>query len=217
MLRNSNTIIGKYSLSFFYYKDIILSEGNLDAQYNLAICYMDGIGSRNTKRRRKAFVLFLKSIQPNKSRVHRNKMRSKFEMNLESVISNNLIAQNKIGYHFQYGKGEGQYSLGSCYEYGKGTDKNETKAFEWYLQSAVNGDAMSQTIIGCTDGQYNLGYFYENGKGTDKNKIKAFEWYTKAAENGDAVAKNNLEKYGIKIAIKDIVAIVASIIGIIFL
>ncbi|CAB4373409.1 unnamed protein product [Rhizophagus irregularis] len=102
LLRNSNTIIGKYFI-FFYYKDIILS-GNLDAQYNLAIFYMDGIGT--TKRRKKAFDLFLKSIQLNKSRVHRNKMRSKFEMDLESAISNNSIAQNRIGYHFQYGKEE---------------------------------------------------------------------------------------------------------------
>ncbi|PKC62540.1 HCP-like protein [Rhizophagus irregularis] len=357
LLRNSNTIIGKYLLSLFYYKDIInnilfdidikqnklvfleklkgnselevqfnlticrkdrnvnykkafelllslAEEENLDAQYNLAICYMDGIGTQ--KDEKKAFDLFLKSIQQNKSHVHINNTmkiyneRIKIEMGLESAISNNSITQNSVGFCFQSGKGglkinvtrgfkwylksaiagyaEGQFNLGCCYEYGNGTDKNEikafewylksakngcvkaqihlaicyqngrkmdknetkafewylksaengnvksqsymgycylkgygidkneTKAFEWYLKSAENGDAMSQNNYtksatrGCTDGQYNLGYCYENGKGTDKNEKKAFKWYTKAAAaKGDAAAQNKLGdcyKYG---------------------
>ncbi|EXX58581.1 uncharacterized protein OCT59_026924 [Rhizophagus irregularis] len=300
LLRNSNTIIGKYLLSLFYYKDFINSilsvtdleqnkllfllkldgksklevhfnliicrkdvnvdykkvfelllslteKKNLDAQYNLAICYMDGIGTQ--KDEKKAFDLFLESsIKPNISSAFKNRLRSKFEMDLESAISNDSIAQSKVGCHFQSGKVvkrnkirsfkwylksakngyvKSQINVGSCYECGKGTDKNEIEAFKWYLKSAKNGNAMSQNnvgycydhgigtdkdetkafewytksaIIGCNDGQYNLGYCYENGKGTDKNEIKAFEWYTKAAENtSNAVAQNNLGdcyKYG---------------------
>ncbi|PKC58799.1 HCP-like protein [Rhizophagus irregularis] len=335
LLRNSNTIIGKYLLSLFYYKDFINSilsvtdleqnkllfllkldgksklevhfnliicrkdvnvdykkvfelllslteKKNLDAQYNLAICYMDGIGTQ--KDEKKAFDLFLESsIKPNISSAFKNRLRSKFEMDLESAISNDSIAQSKVGCHFQSGKVvkrnkirsfkwylksakngyvKSQINVGSCYECGKGTDKNEIEAFKWYLKSAENGDVKSQSyigycylkgygidkneskafkwylksakngnamsqnnvgycydhgigtdkdetkafewytksaIIGCNDGQYNLGYCYENGKGTDKNEIKAFEWYTKAAEYNNIVAQNNLGdcyKYG---------------------
>ncbi|POG73296.1 hypothetical protein GLOIN_2v1477076 [Rhizophagus irregularis DAOM 181602=DAOM 197198] len=86
-LKNKNIIIGKYLLSLFYYKDIILDiegfnynhrtensnqnesikllklakEGNSDAQYNLAICYMDGLGIQKNEKR--AFDWLLKSEQ----------------------------------------------------------------------------------------------------------------------------------------------------------
>src|SRR5204862_7435771 len=69
-LKSKNTIIGKYLLSLFYYKDIILDiegfnykhltesnnneliqqllklakNGNSEAQYKLATCYINGIG-----------------------------------------------------------------------------------------------------------------------------------------------------------------------------
>ncbi|CAB5363939.1 unnamed protein product [Rhizophagus irregularis] len=64
---NKNIIIGKYLLSLLYYKDIILDinrkqnvskfsnifklaeNGDLEAQYNLAICYMDGIGTQKNE------------------------------------------------------------------------------------------------------------------------------------------------------------------------
>ncbi|CAB4373417.1 unnamed protein product [Rhizophagus irregularis] len=212
LLRNSNTIIGKYLLSLFHYKDIINSmilsavtdlnqnklvfleringnselevqfnlaicrkdgsvnnykkvfelllrlteEGNLSAQYNLAICYMDGIGTQ--KDEEKAFDLFLKSIQPAKFRAHRRNKKKRmikgsFAMDLESAISNNSIAQNKIGFCFQTGKDR--------------VRKNIPRAFKWYLKSAITG---------CAEGQYNAGYCYEFGKGTNKNEIKAFEW-----------------------------------------
>ena len=29
----------------------------------------------------------------------------------------------------------GQYNVGYCYKYGIGTNKDEEKAFEWYLKS----------------------------------------------------------------------------------
>ncbi|CAB4386683.1 unnamed protein product [Rhizophagus irregularis] len=272
LLRNSNTIIGKYLLSLFYYKDIInnilfdidikqnklvfleklkgnselevqfnlticrkdrnvnykkafelllslAEEENLDAQYNLAICYMDGIGTQ--KDEKKAFDLFLKSIQQNKSHVHINNTmkiyneRIKFEMGLESAISNNSIAQNSVGFCFQSGKGglkinvtrgfkwylksaiagyaEGQFNLGCCYEYGNGTDKNEIKAFEWYLKSAKNG---------CVKAQIHLAICYQNGRKMDKNETKAFEWYLKSAENGNVKSQSYmgycyLKGYGI--------------------
>jgi TPR repeat protein len=39
--------------------------------------------------------------------------------------------------------------------HGIGTDKNETKAFEWYLQSVQNGNKLAQN---------NLSYLYLNMK-----------------------------------------------------
>ncbi|CAB4489044.1 unnamed protein product [Rhizophagus irregularis] len=166
-LTNKNIIIGKYLLSIFYYKDIILDinykrnkllsleiltknndleaqynlavcyqsgdgvksnyrkafelflsaakRGNLDAQYNLAICYMDGMGTQKDKK--KAFKWFLKS--ESKQLITQNKgERKEFEKNLKLAIANDSKAQNYVGY---------------CYNNGKVTNKNETKALKWNL------------------------------------------------------------------------------------
>ncbi|RIA93426.1 hypothetical protein C1645_735540 [Glomus cerebriforme] len=51
---------------------------------------------------------------------------------------------------------------------------NKTKAFEWYMKSA---------IAGCANGQC---------KGTKKNKKKAFEWYSKSANAECAEGQYNL-------------------------
>ncbi|RIA80063.1 hypothetical protein C1645_839363, partial [Glomus cerebriforme] len=75
-----------------------------------------------------------------------------------------------------------------CYQYGKGVDKNVTKAFEWYVKSATAGYAQ---------GQHYLGYCYQYGKGVNKNEKKAFEWYLKAAEGGNKLAQSKIEGYNL--------------------
>ncbi|RIA87771.1 hypothetical protein C1645_695738, partial [Glomus cerebriforme] len=59
-----------------------------------------------------------------------------------------------------------QNDLGYCNRNGIGTDKDKTKAIEWYLKSAENGYAIAQ---------YNLGYYYANGIGMGKDETRAFE------------------------------------------
>ncbi|CAB4385715.1 unnamed protein product [Rhizophagus irregularis] len=227
-LKNKNIIIGKYLLSLFYYKDIILDiegfnynhrtensnqnesikllklakEGNSDAQYNLAICYMDGLGIQKNEKR--AFDWLLKSEQSKYLDILNKHEKEEFERDLKLAIANNPLAQNYIGYCYENGKGvyknekkayewylksadggnvEGQCNLGYCYENGIGTEKNEIEAFEWYLKSADGGNV---------EGQCYLGYCYENGIGIDKDETKAFEWYLESAEGGSIEGQCNL-------------------------
>lgn len=42
----------------------------------------------------------------------------------------------------------GQCNLRLCYASGIGTDKNETKSFEWYLKSAGEYHAVTQKYVG---------------------------------------------------------------------
>jgi TPR repeat protein len=46
------------------------------------------------------------------------------------------------------GDAEAQYKIGSMYEFGKGTRKNEEKSKYWYGKAAEQGHALSQTIVG---------------------------------------------------------------------
>jgi TPR repeat protein len=62
------------------------------------------------------------------------------------------------------------YQLGYYYQFGIGTDKDETKAFESYKEAAEKGHV---------DSIFDLGYCYQYGIGTEINITKANELYEK--------------------------------------
>ena len=66
---------------------------------------------------------------------------------------------------------------------GKGINKHEQKAFEWFLESANQGNSQ---------GQYNLGCCYENGLGTERDIKNAIRWYEIALGNGYEGARSRL-------------------------
>ena len=55
--------------------------------------------------------------------------------------------------------------------------QDNTRAFEWFHKSAIQGYA---------DSQAKIAQAYTNGAGVPKDNIKAMEWLVKAAENGHA-------------------------------
>lgn len=82
------------------------------------------------------------------------------------------------------GFSEAQSRLALLYEKGWGVDKNETKAFAYYLKAAEQGEPASQNNVGL--------YFFEGKGGVQKDPQKAIYWYTKAAESGNETAQSNL-------------------------
>ena len=83
------------------------------------------------------------------------------------------------GYH------KAQFSLGYCYNYGKGVPLNFIEAVEWYQKAVEQGNAYAQ---------YNLGVCYNNGEGVIKDKKKAIELWKESAKNGYDVARITLER-----------------------
>lgn len=108
--------------------------------------------------------------------------------------------------------------LADAYFYGKGTNKDHKKAYEWYLKLEIDDPIILERlgdILSFNDGveidynqaftyywraaelnnpyaQFKLAVFYEEGKGCNKNLEKAKEWYLKAAEQGIDAAKYRL-------------------------
>ncbi|CAG8726412.1 9105_t:CDS:2, partial [Dentiscutata heterogama] len=74
-------------------------------------------------------------------------------------------------------------NLGNCYQFGRGTKKDEKTAFQYYLKAAENGIIVAQ---------YNTAECFRKGRGTAKNLDSAIEWYNKSAENGHKNANNKL-------------------------
>lgn len=128
---------------------------------------------------------------------------------------NNVRAQIKIGYMYQFGRGVqknnavgqsylraalpslrklasqdrawAQADLGRLYEDGIILTKSYTEALAWYRRAATKNFTAAQT---------NLANMYFFGRGVQKNKAEAIRWYRIAAAGGDTVAKQNLSQLG---------------------
>lgn len=72
-----------------------------------------------------------------------------------------------------------QYRIGKMYCYGLGTEKNYTKAFDWFLKSAKENNKFAQ---------FSLANLYYYGNGVEKDLSQAFLWYQKSATHGQPYA-----------------------------
>ena len=73
-------------------------------------------------------------------------------------------------------------SLGSCYIYGEGVEKDETKAYELFRKAAELGN-----LSAC----FMVGEMYLGGIGVEKNEKAAFTWLRKAAVEANTVTYAN--------------------------
>lgn len=83
----------------------------------------------------------------------------------------------------ELGNAESQYNLGVCYQFGYGTDQNDSIATSWYLKSAEQG---------WTDSEYKMSYAYIKGTGIEKDEQKAFDYTLKCATKKDVECIFNL-------------------------
>ncbi|GBC37022.2 kinase-like domain-containing protein [Rhizophagus irregularis DAOM 181602=DAOM 197198] len=79
-----------------------------------------------------------------------------------------------------------QYYVGRCYEFGIGTLKNETLAFEYYKKTVDQDFTLGEFKIGC---------FYGKGIGIEKDEKQSVYWYKKAESNGHLMSMYNLGLY----------------------
>jgi TPR repeat protein len=74
-------------------------------------------------------------------------------------------------------------SIGNIYSVGRGVEKDEKRAFEWFRNAAGSGDPA---------GQFTLGQIYENGRGVAQDYVEALKWYQKAADQGLAEGQDSV-------------------------
>lgn len=71
------------------------------------------------------------------------------------------------------GDPEASATLGSCYEFGTGVEKNPQKAFEFYKKAADTGLPYVECVVGNC---------YFNGFGVTKNDAQSMSWFLRAAD-----------------------------------
>ena len=82
---------------------------------------------------------------------------------------------------------DAMYCLALCYEHGRGTTINPTKAAMTYQKAAELGHAPSQ---------WNLAVCYLNGQGYERNETKGLSWAYESAAQGYDLAIQGLERQG---------------------
>lgn len=84
------------------------------------------------------------------------------------------------------GNADAEELIGVMYAMGQGVERDDQRAFEWYLRAAMKGHAGAQSGIG---------WYYEVGRGLPAvDLVRAYMWYTLSAIGGDPDAAISLEE-----------------------
>ncbi|WP_246100706.1 tetratricopeptide repeat protein [Palleronia caenipelagi] len=84
------------------------------------------------------------------------------------------------------GNADAEELTGVLYAMGLGVERDDRRAFEWYLRASLKGHPGAQSGIG---------WYYEVGRGlTAPDPVRAYMWYTLSAIGGDPDAAISLEE-----------------------
>lgn len=84
------------------------------------------------------------------------------------------------------GNADAEELIGVIYAMGLGVARDDARAFEWYLRSAMKGHPGAQSGVG---------WYYEVGRGLPAvDLVRAYMWYTLSAIGGDPDAAISLEE-----------------------
>lgn len=83
------------------------------------------------------------------------------------------------------GNAEAEELIGVMYALGLGVERDDERAFDWYLRASMKGHAGAQS---------GLGWYYEVGRGIPApDMVRAYLWYALSAIGGDPDALDSLE------------------------
>ncbi len=94
------------------------------------------------------------------------------------------------------GNAEAEELIGVMYALGLGVEKDEVRAFEWYLRAAMKGHPGAQSGVG---------WYYEVGIGLPSpDLVRAYVWYVLSAIGGDPDAAISQEEVRKKMTLEEI-------------
>ena len=107
-----------------------------------------------------------------------------FEAGLEAFRAGDMQhALDELHPLAQAGHADAQHAIGVMYEYGRGLERDDARAAEWYEKAAAQNNS---------EAQYRLGVFYDNGWGVSRDAKTALKWYARAAQLGHVFAQHDL-------------------------
>ncbi len=169
---------GNYTEAVKYFHEAAVA-CHENAQYNLGVCFYNGIGVQQDHT--KAVAWFKVAAERNDPQAQYNLAQCyEYGDGVSRDYEQAVFWFTKAAGH---GMPEAQNNLGEHYYYGRGIKQDFSRAVSLYSKSAEQGLAM---------GQYNLSVCYSEGNGVEQDYEKAFYWIKKAAEQGFEVAQYNV-------------------------
>ena len=96
----------------------------------------------------------------------------------------------------QGGNADAEELIGVMYAMGLGVERDDERAFEWYLRSAMKGHPGAQSGVG---------WYYEVGRGIPApDLVRAYAWYVLSAIGGDPDAAVSQEEVVKKMSAEEI-------------
>ncbi len=84
------------------------------------------------------------------------------------------------------GNAEAEELIGVMYAMGLGVERDDVRAFDWYLRASLKGHPGAQSGIG---------WYYEVGRGVEAvDLVRAYAWYVLSAIGGDPDAAISQEE-----------------------
>lgn len=160
---------GNYSEALIWYEKAA-KQGNGQAYANLGVSYFYGNG---VERDYKKALLYLDKALTSKDCWTKETVLEQIGLSYYYLqdYSNALIWLHKAA---EEGQTYAMFVLGVIYQKGKGVEKNNQIAFEWFTKSAKDGKGEYPAML-------LLGNYYYEGKEIPKDDLKAFYWWSKAA------------------------------------
>ena len=95
-------------------------------------------------------------------------------------------AMNALQPAARSGNADAEELIGVLYAMGLGVERDDVRAFDWYLRASLKGHPGAQSGIG---------WYYETGRGLPApDLVRAYAWYTLSAIGGDPDAAISLEE-----------------------
>lgn len=153
--------------------------GNIDAQFLTARCYMFGYAVK------KDLAKSIKLLEISSDKGHVPSQRSLAYCYLEGFGTKQNLPKAISLYQKAADQNDtsAEYNLGYCYAKGRGVDIDYAKAIELYRRAASKNHSTALN---------NLGWCYEKGLGVEVNMFKAVEFYRKAIAHDSVLAITNL-------------------------
>lgn len=165
-------------MRFYWYRKAA-TQGNRDAQYNLAVSYAFGEGVKQDLT--EAAIWYRRAAE-------QGHIVSQYSLGISYVYGEGVSQDSEEAARWfkkaaEQGYARAQVHLGSLFHTGEGVQQNYTEAVRWYRMAADRGDATAQ---------YNLGTMYRAGKGVEQNYAQAKRWFRQSSDQGYAAATNEL-------------------------
>ena len=104
------------------------------------------------------------------------------------LMEENRFAEAKelLEIYARSGNAEAEELIGVMYALGLGVERDDERAFDWYLRASLKGHPGAQS---------GLGWYYEVGRGIPApDLVRAYLWYALSAIGGDVDAPDSLNE-----------------------